>query len=147
MSAQSLSQPHRGCASEDDSSCDLKAMSHRRSEPVPFLQGTVIFLLPTHLMSSRRRQILAPEIRRKGGEVTDDPSSATHCIVPCTAVEERRKELCAKYGVPDSCKCVPDSFLFTEPDVLQERGAALAQKRPWGQAMSHTEDLMRDASH
>ena len=109
-----------------------KAMSHRRSKPVPFLQATVIFLLPTHHMSSRRRQILAPEIRREGGEVTDDPSIATHCIVPYTVDEERMKELCAKYGVPDTCKCVPESFLFTDPDVLQEREAALAQTTDGG---------------
>ena len=106
-------------------------------------------------MSSRRRKLLAPEIRRKGGEVTDDPSIATHCIVtPFTVDEERMKELCAKYGVPDTCKRVPESFLFTDPDVLQEREAALAQttdggrqKRVRGEAISHTDEHMRDASN
>ena len=90
-----------------------EAMSHKRIRRIPFLQDTVIFLLPSAFMSARRREILLPEIQRKGGEVTEDPSAATHCVITPFPIEEKRiKQLCTKYGVPDSCRCVPDSFLL-----------------------------------
>ena len=138
-------------------------MSHKRSKPVPSLQDTVIYLLPTHFMSARRREILLPEIRRKGGEVTDDPSIATHCVVTPFPVDEAiMKRLCSKYAVPDNCICVPDSFLFTVPEVLQATEEALAvlaqrtearrQRQHWHEAMSHTvtegtQDAMNEASN
>jgi hypothetical protein len=160
MSAQSLSQPYHGCSSDDDSSTDRKAMSHKRSKPALSLQDTVIYLLPTSFMSTRRRGILLPEIRRKGGEVTDDPSIATHCVVTPFPVDEViMKRLCSKYAVPDSCICVPDSFLFTVPEVLQVREAVLAQttearrqRQHWHEAMSHTvtegiQDAMNEANN
>ena len=119
-----------GSTSDGETASDLvpEAMSHKRRRPMPFLQDTVIFLLPSHFMSARRREILLPEIRRKGGEVTEDPSAATHCVMsPFPVVEERKKQLCTKYGVPDSCRCVPDTFLFTAPDVLPVREAILCE--------------------
>ena len=77
------------------------------------LQDTVIFLLPSALMSARRRAIILPEIRRKGGEVTEYPSAATHRVMtPFPVGEQRLKQLCTKYGVPDSCIVVPESFLL-----------------------------------
>ena len=91
-----------------------EAMSHKRIRRMPILQDTVIFLLPSAFMSARRREILLPEIQRKGGEVTEDPSAATHCVIaPFPIYEERMQQLRTKNGVPDSCRCVPDSFLFT----------------------------------
>ena len=118
MSALSHNQACLPCLSDDDSETDWQAMSHKRSRPVPFLQDTVVFLLPTYLMSARRREILLPEIRRKGGEVTDDPSVATHCVMAPFPVDVKHmEELCTKYGVPDSCRCVADSFLFTAPEI------------------------------
>ena len=94
-----------------------EAMSHKRIRRMPILQDTVIFLLPSAFMSARRREILLPEIQRKGGEVTEDPSAATHCVItPFPIDEERMKQLRTKNDVPDSCRCVPDSFLFTASD-------------------------------
>ena len=94
-----------------------EAMSHKRIRRMPILQDTVIFLLPSALMSARRREILLPEIQRKGGEVTEDPSAATHCVItPFPIYDERMKQLRTKNNVPDSCRCVADSFLFTGYD-------------------------------
>ena len=85
----------------------------KRIRRIFLLQDTVIFLLPSAFMSARRRGILLPEIQRKGGEVTEDPSAATHCVMtPFPVEEERLKHLCTKYGVPDSCIVVPESFLL-----------------------------------
>ena len=81
----------------------------RRAFP---LNGAVILLLPSSFMSARRRGLLVPQINFKGGEVTEDPSAATHCVMtPFPVEEERHKHLCIKYGVPDSCEVVPESFL------------------------------------
>jgi len=94
-----------------------EAMSHKRIRRIPLLQDTVIFLLPSAFMSARRREILLPEIQRKGGEVTEDPSVATHCVItPFPIYDERMKQLRTKNNVPDSCRCVADSFLFTGYD-------------------------------
>ena len=122
MSAESFSQPDHGGSSDDDSSTDIElfpgqrryeAIRHNQSNLAFPLQDTVIFLLPTSFMSTLRREILLPEIRRKGGEVTDDPSIATHCVVTPFPVDEViMKRLCSEYAVPDNCICVPDSFLF-----------------------------------
>ena len=115
-------------SSDGETASDLvpEARSHKRRKQVPYLQDTVIFLLPTHFMSARRRGILLPEIRRKGGEVTEDPRVATHCVVtPFPVEEEKKKQIYTKYSVPDSCKCVPESFLFTAPDVLPLQEAIL----------------------
>ena len=85
----------------------------KRIRRIFVLQDTVTFLLPSAFMSARRRAIILPEIRRKGGEVTEYPSAATHCVMtPFPVGEQRLKQLCTKYGVPDSCKYVPDSFLL-----------------------------------
>ena len=85
----------------------------KRIRRIFLLQDTVIFLQPSAFMSARRRGILLPEIQRKGGEVTEDPSAATHCVMtPFPVGEQRLKQLCTKYGVPDSCIVVPESFLL-----------------------------------
>ena len=100
-------------------------------------------------MSRRRPRILHSDIRRKGGEVTDDPSIATHCVVTPFPVDEViLKRLCSAYKVPDNCICVPDSFLFTVDEVLQATEQELAvlaerteRRRQWQllyEAMSHT---------
>ena len=105
-----------------------EAMSHNRIRRIPLLQDTVIFLLPSAFMSARRREILLPEIQRKGGEVTEDPSVATHCVItPFPIYDERMKQLRTKNDVPDSCRCVPDSFLFTASDVFRLRESILSE--------------------
>ena len=105
-----------------------EAMSHKRIRQMQILQDMVIFLLPSAHMSARRREILLPEIQRKGGEVTEDPSAATHCVItPFPIDEERMKQLRTKNDVPDSCRCVPDSFLFTASDVLRLRESILCE--------------------
>jgi hypothetical protein len=150
MSAESFSQPDHGGSSDDDSSTDIElfpgqrryeAIRHNQSNLAFPLQDTVIFLLPTSFMTTLRRELLLPEIRRKGGEVTTDPSIATHCVVtPFPVDDDVMKRLCGKYAVPDNCIRVPDSFLFTSPEVLQVRAAVLAQYegRSSHEAMSHT---------
>ena len=99
------------------------------------LQDTVIFLLPSAFMSARRRGILLPEIQRKGGEVTEDPSAATHCVMTPFPVEEQRlKQLCTKYGVPDSCICVPDSFLLLPMQPITRGDLVRNSKKQSGNA-------------
>ena len=158
MSAESFSQPDHGGSSDDDPSTDRRAMSHKRRKPALLLQDTVIYLLPTN-----SPRILHEDIRRKGGEVTDDPSIATHCVVTPFPVDEViLKRLCSEYAVPDNCICVPDSFLFTVDEVLQATEEALAvlaqrtearrQRQHWHEAMSHTvtegtQDAMNEASN
>ena len=164
MSAESFSQPDHGGSSDDDSSTDIElfpgqrryeAIRHNQSNLAFPLQDTVIFLLPTSFMTTLRRELLLPEIRRKGGEVTTDPSIATHCVVtPFPLDDVLMKRRLGKYTLPDNCICVPDSFLFTSPEVLQVRAALLAQYegRSWHEAMSHTvtegtQDAMNEANN
>jgi hypothetical protein len=150
MSAESLSQPDHGASSDGDSSTDIelfpgekryKAMRHNQSNLALPLQDTVIYLLPTSYMSALRRELLLPEIRRKGGQVTTDPSIATHCVVtPFPLDDVLMKRRLGKYTLPDNCICVPDTFLFTTPEVEEQRAAVMAQYegRSSHEAMSHT---------
>ena len=123
-----------------------RAMSHKRRKPGLLLQDTVIYLLEE---GTRSNSPLREEIRRKGGENTFDLSNATHCVMTPFPVDEvTLKRICSEYEVPDSCICVPDSFLFPVDEVLEAtwrilpRLAERARRRRWRQllyeAMSHT---------
>ena len=77
------------------------------------LTGAIIFLLPCANMSELRRDLLLPGITYNGGEVTKDPSAATHCVItPFPFDSARLKDLRIKIGIPACCKVVPESFLF-----------------------------------
>ena len=150
MSPESLSQPDHGGSSDGYPSTDIelcpgqkryKAIRHNQSNLAFPLQDTVIFLLPTSFMTTLRRELLLPEIRRKGGEVTTDPSIATHCVVTPFLLDcDLMKRRLAKYTLPDNCICVPDSFLLSTLEVLQVRAAVMAQYEGHSshEAMSHT---------
>ena len=124
-----------------------RAMSHKRRKPGLLLQGTVIHLLQE---GTRSNSPLREEIRRKGGENTFDPSIATHCVMtPHFPVDEvTLKRLRSDFELPDSCICVPDSFLYPVDEVLEATWRILpvlaerARRRRWRQllyeAMSHT---------
>ena len=126
-----------------------RAMSHKRRKPALLLQDTVIYLLQE---GTRSNSPLREEIRRKGGENTFDPSIATHCVMTPFPIEEvTLKRLCSEYEVPDSCICVPDSFLYPVDEVLEATGRILAvlavrhgryerrrQRQLLYEAMSHT---------
>jgi hypothetical protein len=146
MSAESLSQPDHGGSSDDHPSTGRRAMSHKRRKPALLLQDTVIYLLQK---GTRSNSPLREEIRRKGGENTFDPSIATHCVMTPFPVDEvKLKRLCSEYEVPDSCICVPDSFLYPVDEVLEatwqilavlaERTERRRQRQLLYEAMSHT---------
>ena len=136
-----------------------RAMSHKRRKPGLLLQDTVIYLLEE---STRSNSPLREEIRRKGGENTFDLSTATHCVMTPFPVDEvTLKRLRSDFEVPDSCICVPDSFLFPVDEVLEATWRILpvlaerARRSQWRQllyeAMSHTvtectQDAMIEAS-
>ena len=139
MSTGYLSQPDNGASSEGDSSSDIelfpgekryKAMRHNQRNLALPLQDAVIYLLPCCYMTELRRELLIPNITRKGGQVTTDPSLATHCVVtPFPLPDDVLKRRLAKYGtLPDNCICVPDSFLMTEPEVDELRTVFHAQR-------------------
>ena len=150
MSAESLSQPDHGASSDGDSSTDIelfpgekryKAMRHNQRNLALPLQDAVIFLLPTSHMSALRRELLRPEIRRKGGQLTTDPSIATHCVVfPFPIPDHMLQRRLANHGtLSDNCICVPDTFLFTESEVDVQREIIMRQYgRSSQEAMSHT---------
>ena len=127
-----------------------RAMSHKRRKPGLLLQGTVIHLLQE---GTRSNSPLREEIRRKGGENTFGPSIATHCVMtPHFPVDEvTLKRLRSDFELPDSCICVPDSFLYPVDEVLEATGRILAvlavrhgryerrrQRQLLYEAMSHT---------
>ena len=128
-----MSQRNRpGATDFDDRAPLLKRL--RREFP---LTGAVIFLLPSSFMSARRRGLLVPQINFKGGEVTEDPSAATHCVMtPFPVEEERHKHLCIKYGVPDSCEVVPESFLVAGSSCSSTRRS---RSDPGSRSRSHHE--------
>ena len=150
MSTGDLSQPDHGASDDRDSSTDIElvpcqkryeAIRHNQSNLAFPLQHTVIFLLPTSFMTTLRRGLLLPEIRRKGGEVTTDPSIATHCVVTPFLLDcDLMKRRLGKYTLPDNCICVPDSFLLSTPEVPEVRAAGMAQNEGPSshEAMSHT---------
>ena len=150
MSTGYLSQPDNGASSEGDSSSDIelfpgekryKAMRHNQSKLALPLQDAVIYLLPCCYMTELRRELLIPNITRKGGQVTTDPSIATHCVVtPFPLPDDVLKRRLGNYTLPDNCICVPDQFLFTEPEVEEQRTVFMAQRegRSSHEAMSHT---------
>ena len=151
MSTGDLSQPDHGASDDGDSSTDIelfpgekryKAMRHNQRNLALPLQEAVIYLFPTYYMSALRRELLRPEIMRKGGQVTTDPSIATHCVVtPFLLPDDILKRRMAKYGtLPNNCICVPETFLFTEPEVEVQQKISMAQKegRSSQEAMSHT---------
>ena len=150
MSTGYLSQPDHGASSEGDSSSDIellpgekryKAMRHNQSNLALPLQDAVIYLLPCCYMTELRRELLIPNITRKGGQVTTDPSIATHCVVtPFPLPDDIMQKRLANHGtLSDNCICVPDTFLFTESEVEVQREVIMTQHgRSSQEAMSHT---------
>ena len=80
------------------------------------LDDCVIFLLPCAHMSSLRRELLLRAINLKGGVVTTDPSTATHCVVAIPFGHPTATRLLNKYKVPASCKLVGEAFVCPKWD-------------------------------
>ena len=76
------------------------------------LQDVIIFLLPCSKMSTFRRSLVLSGIHAKGGAVTTDPSTATHCVISIPMDSEAALNLLREFQVPAGCKLVSDTFLY-----------------------------------
>ena len=74
-------------------------------------------LCPSSSMSERRREFLRPNIEAKGGSITLDPSSATHCVVGVEWSSARYDEIRSRRNLSASCKIVGESFLIAGEEV------------------------------